>query len=207
MFKENSAIILDFLPTGYASGFKKEPVAQAIGEDFLTLLELTPKPNVSFSLREKVYIGKDERDKVQFIKGRITFDKLTATARNELEAYVKDRVQEQEAKYVEFFNKAGPITVRQHSLELLPNIGKKHMWDIINARDKKPFESFKDIEQRVALMPDPRKVVIERMMDEFKGGEKYYLFIRPPAPKTEQHEGRFGGSRPFQNRDRGFRRR
>ncbi len=185
MVKENSAIVLDFLSTGYASSFKKEPIAQALGEDHLTLLELIPKHGVTLQLREKVYIGREQRDKIQFIRGRLKFDKLTATARNELEAILLEKIESDEKKYVDFFNKAGSITIRQHSLELLPSIGKKHMWDIIEAREKKPFESFKDISDRIPLMPDPKRVILERMMEEFKGEEKYYLFIRPPAREED----------------------
>jgi putative nucleotide binding protein len=34
-------------------------------------------------------------------------------------------VKEQEERFVEFFNKAEPITTKLHQLELLPGIGKR----------------------------------------------------------------------------------
>lgn len=179
--KEDYAIVLDYLPRGYATSFKREPVAQAIGENFFTLLELMPKPNIALALRERVYIGEAERDKVQYIKGRLTYDRLTTTGRNELESVVPDMVKRNEARFIEFFNKAGPITVRQHSLELLPNIGKKHMWALLEEREKKPFEGFKDLCERVKLMPDPVRVLANRILQELEGSSKYMLFVRAPA--------------------------
>jgi putative nucleotide binding protein len=64
-----------------------------------------------------------------------------------------------------------------HALELLPGIGKKSMWQIINARERKPFTSFKDIQDRTSV-GDPIKVIAKRILDELTGGEKYRIFSR-----------------------------
>lgn len=186
MFREDYAIVLDYLPRGYADSFRKEPVAQAIGETYFSLLELVPREDMGLQLRERIYIGPDKREKIQFIRGRLDYNKLTVTGRNELSFIVEELIKRNEAKYIEFFNKAGPISVRQHSLELLPNIGKKHMWDIINQREKKPFESFKDVAARINLMPDPVRVIRERIIEELQGQSKYHLFIRPPRSEDYQ---------------------
>ena len=184
MFREENAIILDYLPNGYASSFQKEPVAQALGDEFFTLLELTPKVGAKLSLRDKVYIGKDKRDDIQYIKGRLEFSRLTATARSELQDLVNEKVASGEAKYIDFFNRAGPITIRQHSLELLPGVGKKHMLDLLDQREIKPFESFKDISERINLMPDPHRVIVDRILEELKGDTKYCLFVKSAKPKV-----------------------
>lgn len=190
--RENYAITLDFLPRGYANSFRKEPIAQALGEEYFSLLELVIRDDVKLNLREKIYIGPEKRDKVQYIKGRLTYDKLTATAKNELEAVLNEIVKRDETKYVEFFNKTGPLSVRRHSLELLPNIGKKHMLDILEEREKKPFESFKDISGRIKLMPDPQRVIVERIIEEMEGEAKYYLFVKaPPRPEFQREGGGF----------------
>ena len=49
--KEERAIILDFLPNGYAleQGTMKTPIAQALGINFLSILELIPKREVFLS--------------------------------------------------------------------------------------------------------------------------------------------------------------
>ena len=177
--REDAAIVLDYLPNGYASSFKKEPIVQALGPKYLSLLELVARPDVKININESIYIGPDKRERVKFIKGRLEYQKLTATARNELKINLERIVDEKEEFFVNFFNKAGSITVRQHSLELIPNIGKKHMKGILEEREKKPFENFKDITDRIKLMPDPKRVIIERIIEEMHGVEKYYLFVRP----------------------------
>ncbi|MDP2908277.1 MAG: DUF655 domain-containing protein, partial [Nanoarchaeota archaeon] len=72
------------------------------------------------------------------------------------------------------------INMRRHQLELMPGIGKKHMWQIIEEREKKQFESFEDIKTRVKLLPDPEKVVIKRILLELNNGDKYKIFVDSP---------------------------
>ena len=64
-----------------------------------------------------------------------------------------------------------------HQIELLPGVGKKHMWEIIEARKEKDFDSFDDIKKRVKLMPDPKKAIIKRILQEIEGNEKHRLFV------------------------------
>jgi len=51
------------------------------------------------------------------------------------------------------------------------------MWQVINAREKKSFSSFKDIQDRTSL-GDPGRVIAKRILEELSGGEKYRIFSR-----------------------------
>jgi len=116
-------------------------------------------------------------EEISHIKRRIRYEDLTGFAKSELEHAVRKIVEEDEKRFVDFFNKAQPITVRLHQLELLPGIGKKHMWEILEARKEKPFESFEDLKKRVKLMPDPMKIIVRRIMQEIHGSEKHTIFV------------------------------
>ncbi len=174
-------MVLDFLPNGYPFDerpmFMKTPIAQAIGKSHFVLLELVPKKGIHLQPYEEVYIGEGKRDKVHHIVGKLPIAKLTRTAKQELEFAIKDIIKKNEKKFIEFFNKAQPLSTRMHQIELLPGVGKKHMWEIIQARDEKPFETFEDLKKRVKLMPDPEKIVIKRIIDELSGTEKHKLFV------------------------------
>ncbi|MGZ7043730.1 MAG: DUF655 domain-containing protein [Methanobacterium sp.] len=190
---EEYAIILDYLPLGYVKEgiptYKRKPVAQAIGKEEFTLLELIPKEKINLDIHQKVYIGSGKRDEISRVNRRLKYDDLTSTARVELGYVIEEVIKAKEDKFVEFFNKAGPISTRLHQLELLPGIGKKHMWDILNARKEKPFESFDDIKKRVTMLSDPIKIISKRILLELnatdgkKGKQKYVLFTRPPAKR------------------------
>ena len=179
--KEDNVIILDFLPNGYpfdkTPSHKKTPIAQAIGTSKFTLLELVPKKEIFLQPHQKVYIGEGKREEIHHINGKIPLDKLTGTAKVELEYIIDEIVKKNEQKFVDFFNNSQALSMRMHQLELLPGLGKKHMWEIVDERKGDPFNSFDDLKKRVKLIPDPKKLIIRRIMLELKGGEKYHIFV------------------------------
>ena len=183
--KEDYAIVLDFLPHGKAGEAKQEPIVQAVGEKFFTLLDLVSKQGMPIEIGSRVYIGRDQRDKIERIRGRIMFNDLTSAAQRQLETTVRDVIAAREKEFVNFINTAGAITIRAHSLEHLPSIGKKHLESILDERKRKPFESFEDIHKRVPHLGKPLDIFAERIMIELKGGEKYYLFTKKPASENE----------------------
>lgn len=193
--KEDYAIALDFLPYGKSGEARGEPVVQVIGETQFTLLEVVPKQGIRIAERERVYIGRDERDKVDHIKGRIEYNELTSTAQREAEEVVRKLVTEKEKEFVAFINQAGPLNIRAHALEHLPTIGKKHLEALLQERGKKPFESFADIQTRVSHLGKVDEIFVQRVLNELKGLEKYYLFVK--APREE---------RPSDFEDRPYRR-
>jgi len=180
--KEEYAIVLDFLPNGYPfdkrPSHKKTPIAQAVGREHFTLLELVPKREIFLQPYEEVYIGEGKREKIHHIAGSLPYDKLTVSAKNELNYVVKELVHKNPERFIEFYNKAGPLSTRMHQLELIPGIGKKHMWELLEERKAAPFKSFDDIKKRVKLMPDPENGIIKRILLELEGIEKRKIFVR-----------------------------
>jgi len=175
--KDDYIIVLDFLPHGKATDRRAEPLAQAIGDKFFNLLELVIKEGLNIKVGDRLYIGDEKRNEVEYIRGRIDYMNLTNYAKGELERIITEIVSKDEKRFVGFFNIAGPITTRLHSLELLPSIGKKHMWQIISERKKKPFETFAELQQRVEMLPDPKRIVIKRIADELEGKDRHRLFV------------------------------
>ncbi len=174
--KEEKAIILDYLPNGYPLGGRRMPIAQAMGTEHFTLLELVPRKGVSLELKEEVYIGEGKRDKIYFIAGKLPKDKLTETAKLQLQEFVEKAIDSQEKKFVDFFNNASAINARVHQFELLPGFGKKYTRAIIDEREKSSFLSFEDIKQRLKNLPDPKKIIIKRIIEELIEEQRYKLF-------------------------------
>ena len=184
--KETYVVVLDFLPNGYpfenSSGLTT-PIVQALGKSKFTLLELVPKKEVFLNPEEEVYIGEGKRDKIMHIKSRLDFSKLTQTAKSVLEQVITKIVSEDSKRFVDFFNNSKPLSTRMHQIELLPGLGKKHMWEVIEERQFQKFKDFDDIRERVKLLPDPKKLIVKRILKELKGNEKHYLFVEPLVEK------------------------
>ena len=179
---EDNAFILDFLPQGLPDErrFKREPIAFALGESEFKILELIPKDNSNLDIGERVYIGKDmnQRNKVLHVKRRVRFEDITNTAQNELSYIVSEIVKGNQDRFVKFFNEAQAISTRYHMLELLPGLGKKTMWSIIDERKKALFDSFEDIEERVGSLHQPDKLICKRIELELSDtNQKYHIFV------------------------------
>jgi len=175
--KEEHAIILEFLPNGYPLEKKMMPIAQAIGKENLTLLELVPRRGASLEIGEEVYIGEGKREKIYYILGRLQREKLTESAKNQLQDFIKDAVQKNKERFLRFFNESDAINKRIHQIELLPGFGKRHRQEIITKRKDKKFESFEDMKKQIQNLPDPEKAIEKRIFQELTNIERYNLFV------------------------------
>jgi len=178
---EEFAYVLDYLPRGRSGAgrlrYGTEPAVQLLGERFFTLLEATTSRETTFELHERVHVGKERRNKITHIAGRISYGELTTSARREIPNLVEKIIQRQEDRFIRFFNKAQPLTPRMHTLELVPGIGKHYLRIILSEREKGDFKTYNDLKKRTGL-PDPVKLVAKRIIEELSTEQKYYIFSR-----------------------------
>jgi len=175
---EEYAYVLDFTHRGKSLTIRGREgiIIQAIGENRLTLLELLGIQNANFDIGERVYIGKEGRNKIISVLGKLQYDSISQTAKNELPPIVEKIVLANEERFVTYINTAQPITPRIHSLELIPGIGKTYMMSIINDREKNKFTSFSDIQSRIGLK-DIHKLVAKRIVEEITKETRMTLFV------------------------------
>ena len=182
--REEVARILDYLPYGKSHdsrSYQKQPLVHAVGETNFVLMEMTPKEGVVPMPGTRVYIGSGSRDIIDHVNRRIEHPDLSNSAKLELPYQIQSIVLENEARFIRYFNDAGPITTRMHALELLPGIGKKLMWAILTERKKGAFKNFADLMERVKGLHYPEKLIAKRVEDELVDDRiKYRIFTTAP---------------------------
>jgi putative nucleotide binding protein len=177
------AVVLDFLPHGRAEDerpqYQKPPLGYALTVSEFELLELTFDADASAGIGDRVVVDPpSERDDIEKVH-HIEYEDLSGNAQSELEHAVKDIVDSNQERFVDFYNDAQPITLRLHQLNLLPGIGKKLRNNILEQRKRQPFDSFDDLEERVAGLHDPEGVLVERIIEEVREDDlKYRTFAR-----------------------------
>lgn len=176
---EEYAYVLDFNERGRSSTVRGREgiIVTAIGEDRLTILEILGIENSTFEVGERIYIGKEGRTKVQSVLGKLDYKKISDNAKSELAGVVNKIVTQNEKRFVDYLNHAQPLTPRIHALELIPGIGKTYMKQMLDERDKKPFESFDDLQSRVGLK-EPIKHITKRILEEVTGETRMNLFVK-----------------------------
>ena len=105
------------------------------------------------------------------------YDKTSELAKNEIPKIVELIVTTNEKKFVDYINAAQPLTPRVHALELIPGIGKTYMNVIIKEREKEPFQSYHDIQERTGLK-EPIQHLIKRIVEEISGDARMNLFVK-----------------------------
>ena len=176
---EEYAYVLDFNSKGRALTVRGRDgiIVTAIGEDRLTLLEILGSEDSVFDVGEKIYIGKEGRTKVQSVLGKLDYEQISSSAQSELSTVVQSIVENNEDRFVDYVNNAQPLTPRNHSLELLPGIGKTYLKVIIEQINKQKFTDYKDLEERAGLK-DPVHHISKRIMEEITGVTQFKLFVK-----------------------------
>jgi len=179
--KEEYVYVLDYLPYGYMEDerpiYQRKPLVQTVGETYFTLLELTVKEGKTPSVQDRLYIGSGERDVVERVNRRLRYEELTSGSQLELPHVIGYIVEQNEKKFIDFFNRAEPITTRLHALELLPGVGKKLMWAILEERKKGEFRDFQDLSNRVKGLHNPLQLIVKRIIHELQDPRtKYRIF-------------------------------
>jgi len=188
--KSREIVILDVLLHGHPEEDKpswtKTPVAQVLTFPDFVLYEvkINKSPNLVLKPEEKkIYEEFLKENKLREVIKKIDYEELTNTSKALLQPILEREILNYEEEFINFFNNSTSITPRMHALKLLPGIGKKHMWEIIQAREKQKFTSFQDITDRTSTSNPAKQIALRIIKELQREGIKYYLFS-----KTQKYE-------------------
>jgi len=175
-----TAVVLDFLPHGRTEDdrpqYEKDPLGYVLDHQDFTLYEFIADADANVSIGDRL-----DLTAASFVSrySEIEYDDLPGGAQSELDYVIEDIVEEQEQRFVDFYNEAQPITLRLHQLNLLPGIGKKLRNNVLDERKREPFDSFEDLESRISGLHDPKEVLVDRIIEELREEDlKYRIFVR-----------------------------
>ncbi|MFX0021658.1 MAG: DUF655 domain-containing protein [Candidatus Hermodarchaeota archaeon] len=185
--KFREIIILDLLMHGHPEEDKpswaKTPVAQVLSFPDFVLYEVKVNKNSDVAVQEqKTYEEFLNEDKLKEVLKKIDYNELTSTSKALILPILENQALNYEEEFINFFNNSTSITPRMHALKLLPGIGQKHMWEILEARERQKFGKFQDIADRTSIS-NPAKLIAQRIIKELQRDVKYYLFS-----KTQKYE-------------------
>ncbi|MCK4778576.1 MAG: DUF655 domain-containing protein [Candidatus Lokiarchaeota archaeon] len=185
--KFREVVILDLLIHGHPEEDKpswaKTPIAQVLTFPDFVLYEVKVKKNSDIGVQEqKTYEEFLNEEKLKEVLKKIDHNDLTNTSKALIQPILEKEVLKYEEEFINFFNNSTSITPRMHALKLLPGVGQKHMWEILEARQRQKFGTFQDISDRTSIS-NPTKLIAQRIIKELQRDVKYYLFS-----KTRKYE-------------------
>ncbi|MCK4848427.1 MAG: DUF655 domain-containing protein [Candidatus Heimdallarchaeota archaeon] len=170
--------VLDFYPQGkslsrkYAEDFN--PSAVVITADRFQFFEVILKRGQNVSVGDSMTISSSSTN-IFKIK-EIGYNQLSDSAVIYLPEIVQDIVKISESRFIRFLNHARPLTTQMHQLQLIPGIGNKRLWQILEARKKSLFQTFEDFKDRTGIS-DPILTFTNRILNEIKEEEEKYLLF------------------------------
>jgi putative nucleotide binding protein len=186
--KFREVIILDLLLHGHPEedkpSWSKIPIAQVLTFPDFVLYEVKCNRDSDIKVQEKnTYEEFLKQNKLGDVLKKIDYNDLTNTSKALILPILETEVLNYEEEFINFFNNSTSITPRMHSLKLLPGVGQKHMWEIIEARNRQKFTTFKDISDRTSMSQPAKQIALRIIKELQREGVKYYLFS-----KTHKYE-------------------
>jgi putative nucleotide binding protein len=175
-------VVLDLLLRGYTDDerqrYERSPVAFAVAVDDFALHELRLVDDAAVSIDDRIDLDDDAIEEVN----EIDYEELSSGAQSELEYVAAEVVERDAERFLEFYEEAGPVTLRRHQLDLLPGVGETIRDGVLDARKRGGFDSFADLEERVDGLHDPEGTIVERILEEIRDEDvKYHLFATAHA--------------------------
>jgi len=186
--KFREIVILDLLLHGHPEEDKpswtKTPIAQVLTFPDFVLYEVKMNRDSDIKVQEKnTYEEFLNQNKLREVVKKIDYKDLTNTSKALIQPILEKEILNYEEEFINFFNHSTSITPRMHALKLLPGIGQKHMWEILEARQKQNFTTFQDISDRTSTSNPVKQIALRIIKELQREGVKYYLFS-----KTQKYE-------------------
>ncbi|MHA2176228.1 MAG: DUF655 domain-containing protein [Candidatus Hodarchaeales archaeon] len=171
--------VLDFYPQGKSLSRHNwdayDPLAVVISSDSFDFFDVSLSKGKTVQIGQLVDLSKSKGIVKKIIK--IGYNELSDSVIDILPNIIREIVVSHESRFIRFLNESRPLTTQMHQLQLLPGIGNKRLWQILEARKKKPFANFEDFMERTGIS-DPHSLFINRIIQEIEGSEKYTLFLK-----------------------------
>ena len=113
-------------------------IITAITEGKLFICRLSAKKGIeALNPTDRIYVGLDQSKKVHVdaFVGGAKIDRMSNFARQDLPLVIQLFIEEHSQHFIEaFFNVAGNLSLKQHSFELLPDVGPKKAMQMVKER-------------------------------------------------------------------------
>ncbi|WP_455143654.1 DUF655 domain-containing protein [Candidatus Hodarchaeum mangrovi] len=174
-----TAIVIDFYPQGKSLSRRRSedfnPLAVVITSQWFEFFDVTMTAGTGLKVNDAIMISPKNKRIIKV--NQTSLNQISNSASSILTQVITEIIKNSEKRFIQFLNQAHPLTTQMHQLQLLPGIGNKRLWAILDTRKKAPFESFEDFSIRTGIS-DPISLFANRILSELDGSPKYFLFVK-----------------------------
>jgi predicted nucleic acid-binding OB-fold protein len=108
-------------------------------------------------------------DKIGLIN-EIKYKDITTTSQSELVEGIMEEINSNPDNHISFYNRANNISLKVHSFQLLPSVGKSKAQQMVQARGMIGWENFSDIDGKCSI--ESVRLLAERYAAEMKDSDE-----------------------------------
>ena len=110
--------------------------------------------------------SEESEGEVSQILGTTRHRELPTSAQNSLHEVLSDMVSANPKPLLDFYNKAGPVSLKFHAFQLLPGIGPSKAQQMVKSRKREGWMTIEEVDEACAI--ESLELFVGRLVDELK---------------------------------------
>lgn len=143
-------------------------VVHCITEKHLHLIKVRSTPGSGpLAAGHRLAMATEGEDaEITMILGKDRFRELPNSANMALLEVIKDILRDNPEPALEFYNRAGPVSLKFHAFQMLPGIGPRKAKQMFQSRTSMGWDTFEEVDE--ACTVDSLQLIAERLVEELE---------------------------------------
>lgn len=143
-------------------------IIHCITERHLHLIKARASPGCGIlTPGQKLELPTEEgSEKIALVLGNDRYRELPNPAQAAIIDVMKEILTENPKSCMEFYNRAGPVSLKFHAFQLLPGIGQKKATQMMKSRVSAGWMTFEEVDE--ACIIDSLQLIVERLVEELQ---------------------------------------
>ena len=143
-------------------------IIHCITEQHLHLIKARASPGCGvLAPGQKLELPTEEgSEKIAMVLGKDRYRELPNQAQAAIVNVMKEILSENPKPCMEFYNRAGPVSLKFHAFQLLPGIGQKKATQMMKSRVSAGWMTFEEVDE--ACIIDSLQLIVERLVEELQ---------------------------------------
>jgi putative nucleotide binding protein len=143
-------------------------IIHCITEQHLHLIKARASPGCGIlAPGQKLELPTEEgSEKIALVLGKGRYRELPNLAQAAIVDVMKGILSENPKACLEFYNRAGPVSLKYHAFQLLPGVGPRKATQMVKSRVSAGWMTFEEVDEACTI--DSLQLIVERLVEELQ---------------------------------------
>ena len=143
-------------------------IIHCITEQHLLLIKARASPGCGvLAPGQKLELPTEEAsEKIALVLGKGRYRELPNQAQAAIVDVMKEILSENPKTCLEFYNRAGPVSLKYHAFQLLPGVGPRKATQMVKSRVSAGWMTFEEVDEACTI--DSLQLIVDRLVEELQ---------------------------------------